>query len=152
MESPPDQSPQQLPAHALSPSLEVVILDGRQPGARRPLHSPLTIIGRAEHCDIRLNAEGVEPVHCALVMTPIGPLLRGLQKPGVTYVNDEPTATCHLRTDDVVKVGPFQFQVLWSATPAPLQAKEALREKEALRIQAAAVVAQQSSLTEEEIR
>src|SRR5438132_5236940 len=103
MESPPDQLPEPFPIPAPSPSLEIVLLDGRQPGTRRPLHLPLTLIGRADHCDIRLNADGVEPVHCALVMTPTGPLLRALQRVGVSYVNDEPAATCHLRPDDIVR-------------------------------------------------
>jgi len=152
MQARPDQLTDPSAAQFLSPQGEIVILHGREVKERRPLLSPLTLIGRADHCDIHLNGDNVEPLHCALVLTPMGPLLRNLQRGSITSVNEVPIAACHLRPDDVVTVGSFRFQVRWHPAEMAPRAEETLREKEALRIQAAAVVAQQTSLTEDEIR
>ena len=40
--------------------------NGRLSGARRALNDPLTLIGNASSCDIRLSVEGVDPLHCAI--------------------------------------------------------------------------------------
>src|SRR6266446_5177471 len=128
---------------------EVVLLNGSQAGSHWVLTSPLTLIGQASNCDIRFNVEEAQPLHCALVIGPRGPILRALQEVSPTYVNDEPIAVCELRADDVVTVGSSCFHVRWSAAP---EAEATLRKQEALRLQAAAVAAEQSALTEEEIR
>ena len=42
---------------------ELVVQNGRHAGARRPLAVPMTLIGRANGCDVRLNVEPVKPLH-----------------------------------------------------------------------------------------
>jgi pSer/pThr/pTyr-binding forkhead associated (FHA) protein len=139
------------------PGGELVVQNGRAGGTRRPLNVPMTLIGRSAGCDVRLNADGVEPLHCALVHGPDGLLLRDLGGTS-TLVNDVPADTVLLRDGDALTVGPFQFVVrLPEAGPAAgaalRQEQEAQeREREALRVQAAAVVAQQAALTETEGR
>ena len=135
---------------------ELVICNGRQKGSRRPIDQPLLVVGRAPGCDLRLNVEGVSAFHCAIASGVDGLILRVLQSVGGTLINGEPTTGCPLKQDDVVTVGPFQFQVKIHA-PAPAQKfAETLarhsQEKDALRIQAAAVAAQQAALTEEEAK
>lgn len=132
-------------------------------GHRRPLTAPFTLIGRADGCEIQLHAPAVSPVHCALVHVPGGLMLRDLQSEAGTLVNGQPATLCTLREGDEIGVGPYQFQVhLPPANPqtgdlplgaAALHSLEVIqREKEGLRIQAAAVVAQQVALTEEEMK
>jgi pSer/pThr/pTyr-binding forkhead associated (FHA) protein len=122
---------------------ELVVQNGRLSGTRRPL-APLTLIGQAPGCDLRLNVEGVAPLHCVIVQAPAGPVLRDLTEAGTT-VNGERVRERALRHGDRVAIGPFLFAVELPDPPADAEA-------EALRIQAAAVVAQQAALDEEEDR
>jgi len=144
------------PEPPASPAAELIICNGRQKGSRRPLDQPLLVIGRAAGCDLRLNVDGVSALHCAIVSGVDGLLLRVLQSVGGTLINGEPTTGCPLKHDDVVTVGPFQFQVQVHAPPPAQKMADVLarhsQEKDALRIQAAAVAAQQAALAEEESR
>ncbi len=126
---------------------------GRHQGARRPLADPLTFLGRAPGCDVRVNVEGVNPLHCLIARGPAGLVLRDLDTEHGTLVNGQPVTTCTLREGDLIAVGAFQFRVHLPAGPAEDQGNGATEaEKEALRIQAAAVVAQQAALAEAEER
>jgi hypothetical protein len=134
-----------------TPAGEVVVLNGRAAVMRQPLTSPLTLIGRAVQCEVRLDTEDIEPLHCALAIGPAGPVLRDLGTGGLTRVNGEPITSCSLQPGDVIGIGSVRLQLHLPAA-AQTAAGTTIREKEALRIQAAAVVAQQAALTEEEIR
>jgi chromosome segregation ATPase len=130
---------------------ELIVQNGRLAGTRRPLTVPLTLVGQAAGCDVRLNVAGVQPVHCALALGPAGWLLRELPGGGPILINGQPAGSGPLQDGDVLTVGPFQFQIHpVDGTPAAQSSRE--REKDALRIQAAAVAAQQAALTEEEFR
>jgi len=144
---------------------ELVIQNGRLSGTRRPLHPSLTLIGRSDDCDVRLNVDGVSPLHCALVQGPAGLVVRDLHSEGGTLVNGEPAVTTLVHDGDLLTVGPFRFRVRLPEKAAGTEADKpsvgsaalhdleiVLREKEALRIQAAAVAAQQAALTEEEAK
>jgi chromosome segregation ATPase len=135
---------------------ELVIQNGRLKGTRRPLMQPLTLIGREAGCDLRINVDGVQPLHCGLVNGFAGLFLRNLQNAGQTLVNGQAADNCPLKHGDIVAIGPFQFQVrLKGKIPAQQLAEAQARhsqEKDALRIQAAAVAAQQAALVEEEAK
>ncbi|MBL8795534.1 MAG: FHA domain-containing protein [Planctomycetia bacterium] len=142
---------------ALYPAVaELVIQNGRHKGSSRPLNLPLTTIGRSPGCDLRLNVEGIGPLHCCLAYGPAGLYLRQLHEDGDTLVNGQPAGSEPLQHGDLLAVGPFQFQLrLQGPSPAQQLSDAHARqqtEKEALRIQAAAVAAQQAALTEEEAR
>ena len=93
---------QDLSARAeVSAPAELIVQNGRLKGSSKPLHPPLVLIGRAEGCDIRLNVDGVRPLHCVLVHSPKGLILRDLQGGKGTLVNGEPTATCVLQNGDL---------------------------------------------------
>ncbi len=131
---------------------ELVVQNGRQTGARRPLALPLTSLGKAAGCDIRLSADGIAAQHCIIAQGPSGLLVRDLGTEAGTLVNGERVTCSPLRDGDLLAVGPFQFR-LRLAGPAEASAQDGQAgEKEALRIQAAAVAAQQVALADEESR
>jgi hypothetical protein len=145
-----------LPPELPGTRAELVVQNGRLAGARCAVASPLTLIGQAEGCDVRLNVEGVSPLHCGIFADPHGPVLRDLESETGTLVNGERVATHRLADGDLLEVGPFQFAVSLGPPPtaeAPAAGAVSLeRETEAVRIQAAAVAAQQAAMLEEEGR
>ncbi len=144
------EAPQTPPSSGgAAPPGELVVVNGRLKGARRPLTDPLTLFGQAPGCEVRLTVEGVRPLHAALVHGPNGFHLRDLAGDGDVLVNDKPASLLSLRDGDEIAVGPFRFR-LEAIAPLGEQAVEA--ERNALRVQAAAVVAQQTALNEEETR
>ena len=47
---------------------------------------PLTFLGRAAGCDVRLNVEGLNPLHCLIAYGPAGVLVRDLESEhGTSY-------------------------------------------------------------------
>ncbi len=127
------------------PGAELVVVNGRLDGVRRPLIGPITLLGRAAACEIRLNADGVQPLHAALVYGQAGYFLRDLTSEGGVHLNDQPATLTRVEHGDVVSVGSFRFRLQLANSAAPT-------ERDAARIQAAAVAAQQSALNEEEMR
>ena len=135
--------------NASSANAELVVVNGRLNGVRRPLVGPMTLLGRAPACEIRLNVEGIQPLHAALVYGPTGFFLRDLAGEGGVSVNEQPATLAQVLPGDVVGVGSFRFR-LDLAHPSPQRAAEI--ERDAVRIQVAAVAAQQSALNEQESR
>jgi chromosome segregation ATPase len=129
----------------------LVVQNGRLAGRRCPLRVPLTVIGCGEHCDIRVNVDGVGSLHCAVSLGPEGVSLRNLSRKHRTLVNGELVASAPLKDGDTVTIGPCRFRVRLTLTPVPAPEKDR-KEKDALRVQAAAVAAQQAALFEEESR
>jgi pSer/pThr/pTyr-binding forkhead associated (FHA) protein len=149
---PTDDALSDSPAEDGSPHAgELVVQDGRLSGSRWSLAVPLTLIGQAESCDVRLQDDAIHPCHCVLALDAAGLHLRDLPGDGSTLVNGAPVSQCLLHDGDLVSVGPFTFRVYLPAQRA-LSNQGDEREKQALRIQAAAVAAQQAALLEDEIR
>ncbi len=136
------------PPPAAPESAALVVQNGRLSGTRRALALPLTLIGKAPGCDVRLNIDGVNPLHCAILQVPGGLLLRDLGSEQGTYVNQEKVATWPLTTGDVIGVGPFLFRVELPASEPGVgieaDSNGLAAERDALRLQAAAVAAQQA--------
>ena len=127
--------------------VELVVLNGRQRGSRKPLGGPATLVGRAEGCEIRLNVEGVEPFHCVIARGPNEVTIRDLDSALGTFVNGQRIRSVRLRDGDLLDVGPFRFRVL--LPPAkPIENPPAAND--GIRIQIAAVVAQQIAVDERE--
>src|SRR5690349_2544507 len=91
---------------------ELVVQNGKHKGRRIPLAVPVTVIGSAEWCDVRLTADGVGVVHCAVTVTPAGPALRTWH-PDQTRVNARPADACLLKDGDALTVGPCRFKLAW---------------------------------------
>ncbi len=136
---------------------ELVVQNGRMKGARRTLSGPLTLIGQGHGCEVRLNVDGVQPLHCIIVSSLDGYVIRDLAGDGTTLVNGQRLLGAQpLKDGDLISIGPFQFLIEVPLHSQPEQVKQLANtlksERDALRIQAAAVAAQQAGLTEEEIR
>jgi pSer/pThr/pTyr-binding forkhead associated (FHA) protein len=143
---------------------ELVIQNGRQAGTRRALKQGPTIIGKAAECDLRLGSAEVAPYHCVLVNSPQGLLLRDLGSQSGTTLNGDLVVAATLRDGDHVAIGGHRLRVrLAGDMPTPLpdgtrpgtilyDSATFEREREALRIQAAAIDAQQAALTDQESR
>jgi hypothetical protein len=144
--APPEPSDDALPAARG----ELIVQNGRLSGTRRALTSALTLLGRDAACEIHLNIDGVNPLHCAIVQGPEGFLLRDLGSVAGTFLNGEAIQNCSLQDGDLLTVGPFQFRFHLPSGEPPLTPAALRAERDALRIQAAAVAAQQAALGEEE--
>jgi len=129
---------------------ELVVQNGRLRGTRRALASALTLFGSDPSCEIRLNVDGVNPLHCAIVHSPAGFLLRDLGSAGGTFLNSEAVQESPLQHGDIITVGPFQLALQLPESEDGPSANALNAERDALRIQAAAVAAQQAALAEEE--
>ncbi len=97
------------PALAI-PLPELILRTGRQQGARKPLKAPITFVGSEAGCDIRLNIESVEPVHCVIAAGPEGPVVRAWHSADV-FVNGSPVKVRTLCDGDRLRVGPFEFEI-----------------------------------------
>jgi hypothetical protein len=128
------------PATAARPQVELIVLNGRLKGNRRPLNGPLTLFGQDPTCDIRLNLDGIAFLHAALVIGPAGPIVRSLSSASPVQVNGVVSDNRLLQDGDILTVGPFQFQV---CVPHGMGFDDA-----GLRVQAAAVAAEQVRLFE----
>lgn len=91
---------------------ELVVLRGDAAGTRYRLRLPLTLIGTAEECDVRIG-DGAE-THCAITVTPLGPAIRSWHS-DLTRVNGDPTVARLLSNGDEVVVGNWAFGVVWHA-------------------------------------
>ena len=103
---------------AAAPPAELVVVNGRLSGVRRPLIGPMTLLGRADACEIRLNVDGVHPLHAAVVYGQDGFFLRDLSGEGGVLLNDQPATLTRVGHGDVIGVGSFRFR-LQLTNPSP---------------------------------
>jgi myosin protein heavy chain len=155
-----DPTPLTAAGASLPDTGELIVQNGKQSGVRKALKPPLTLIGRASGCDVRLNIDGINALHCAIVQTPEGLVVRDLGSKKGTFINGQAITWHTLQENDLLTVGPFRFRVRPPRAAAGQGTRQYLLhelerlqvEKEALRIQAAAVAAQQAALSEQEAR
>lgn len=141
----------------VEPWAELIVRNGRHAGSRRPISSAVVLIGRAVGSDLRLPIEGIEPQHCVLVRTNDGALVRSLHADAVALVNGVRVQNALLKDGDILTLGMLRFEIQHRTDPVQLEkerkrADEEAAQREAWRIQIAAVAAQQAALEEEEVR
>lgn len=132
---------------------KLILQNGRMKGTGRYLGFPSTLLGQAEHCDIRFNVEGISPLHCLIVVAPTGIVIRDLHSKSGTYVNGERISSCPLHEDDLITIGPFQFRLEGNTQHQPETSASALEnatDAEENRVIIAAVAAQHTALLEKE--
>lgn len=91
---------------------QLVPLDG---GAPVEVAKEMTVIGRQEECDVRLDHKSVSKMHCVLVKTDGVVLLRDLGSTNGTRVNGTRVRRAALLPNDKLSVANFHFKVLFGA-------------------------------------
>src|SRR5436309_6814924 len=80
----------------------------------------LTIVGRKEDCDVRLDHKSVSKMHCVIVKTDGLLLLRDLGSTNGTRVNGQRVRRAALLPNDQLTIAHFKFRVhLGPDTPVP---------------------------------
>lgn len=132
---------------------ELVLQNTRQSGTRIPIDGFAVLMGRSSKCDVQLDVDGIQPLHCILIDGPEGFLVRGVSD-GTITVNDQQVDSILLADGDQLAIGSFVFQIeIHEASSVDRDERVALQKaRSAVRIQAAAVAAQQAALDEEEQR
>lgn len=74
------------------------------------LRAPVSLIGRADECDITLVGETVSRVHCTIRRLVNGYVIEDRSRNG-TWVNGHRVRESLLRDGDSIRVGPHQLQV-----------------------------------------
>src|SRR6202051_1567269 len=87
---------------------QLVPLDG---GSPVDIDRDLTLVGRKEDCDIRLDHKSVSKMHCVIVKTDGLLLLRDLGSTNGTRVNGQRVRRAALLPNDQVTIAGFRFRV-----------------------------------------
>src|SRR5438132_7865347 len=100
---------------------QLVPLDG---GTLVEVVKDLTLVGRKEDCDLRLDHKSVSKMHCVIVKTDGLLLLRDLGSTNGTRVNGQRVRRAALMPEDELTIAGFKFRVFFGpdeAIPPPPQ-------------------------------
>jgi pSer/pThr/pTyr-binding forkhead associated (FHA) protein len=91
-------------------------------GAPIDLVKDLTLLGRDEDCDVRLEHKSISKLHCVIVKTDGLLLIRDLGSTNGTRVNGQRVRRAALLPNDTLAVANVKFRVLFGAElePEPL--------------------------------
>jgi pSer/pThr/pTyr-binding forkhead associated (FHA) protein len=91
----------------------------RQDGKRVKVHleQPVTVIGRAEDCDIHLPIADISRQHCRIEISERGVILKDLNSRNGTLINDQPIKAVVLTSGDRFSIGPVQCAVRITGQP-----------------------------------
>ena len=100
---------------------QLIPVDG---GAPIDITKDLTVVGRKEDCDLKINHKSVSKMHCVLVKTDGLLLLRDLGSTNGTRVNGHRVRRAALLPKDQVSIAGFKYQVHLGgpAEPPPVPA------------------------------
>src|SRR6266545_4890523 len=79
----------------------------------------LTLVGRKEDCDVRLEHKSVSKQHCAIVKTDGLLFLRDLGSTNGTRVNGQRVRRAALLPNDQLNIASLRFKVTFSADDQP---------------------------------
>ncbi len=91
----------------------------------------MTLVGRKEECDLRLDHKSVSKLHCVLVKTDGLLLLRDLGSTNGTRVNGQRVRRAALLPNDKLTIAGFSYKILFGAGAAPLSPEEHTQHLEA---------------------
>jgi len=90
------------------PSL--LIMTGPNAGRKLVMNRVSLLFGSHPACDVKISGEGVADMHCLLVRTDAGLLLRDCKSPAGTLLNGMAIGESPLRDQDTFQIGTFQFR------------------------------------------
>jgi predicted component of type VI protein secretion system len=99
---------------------QLVPLDG---GAPVEVVKDLTLVGRKEECDLRLDHKSVSKMHCVIVKTDGLLLLRDLGSTNGTRVNGQRVRRAALMPNDELTIAGFKFRIHFGQGAAELGGK-----------------------------
>jgi pSer/pThr/pTyr-binding forkhead associated (FHA) protein len=79
----------------------------------------MTLVGRGEGCDLRLDHKSISKLHCVLVKTDGLILLRDLGSTNGTRVNGQRVRRAALLPNDQIHIASLKFRVLFGAKALP---------------------------------
>jgi pSer/pThr/pTyr-binding forkhead associated (FHA) protein len=91
---------------------QLVPLDG---GSPVEIGRDLTLVGRKEDCDLRLDHKSVSKLHCVIVRTDGLLLLRDLGSTNGTRVNGQRVRRAALLPNDKLTIANFHYRILFGA-------------------------------------
>ena len=99
---------------------QLVPLDG---GAPVEVVKDLTLVGRKEECDLRLDHKSVSKMHCIIVKTDGLLLLRDLGSTNGTRVNGQRVRRAALMPNDELTIAGFKFRIQFGQAAVELGGK-----------------------------
>jgi pSer/pThr/pTyr-binding forkhead associated (FHA) protein len=140
----PSVPPNPLICSSANPSsLSAVALEFRGDATRQKLwmvDRPLTLLGRASFCKLRMHNPMVSRVHCALLNTAGGLWLIDLLSREGTYVNGTAVRWARLEEADELQIDPFRIGVHFLTSPVRSAADECLLAPEQSLVAARSLV------------
>lgn len=112
---------------------QLIPLDGGPP---LELTKDLTLVGRKEDCDLRLNHKSVSKQHCVIVKTDGLLLVRDLGSTNGTRVNGQRVRRAALLPNDQLSVAGMKFKVHLGAGAPPPVAQDMTVQMEAADVAA----------------
>jgi pSer/pThr/pTyr-binding forkhead associated (FHA) protein len=94
----------------------LIPLDGGSPIV---LDKDLTLVGRTDDCDIRLDHKSVSKQHCVLVRTEGLVLIRDLGSTNGTRVNGQRIRRAALLPNDNLAIANFKYKLTFGPADAP---------------------------------
>src|SRR5262249_22124763 len=95
----------------------LIPLDGSDP---IEISRDLTVVGRKEDCDLRLDHKSVSKMHCVLVKTDGLLLVRDLGSTNGTRVNGQRIRRAALLPNDQISIAGFKFRVYLGPDAEPV--------------------------------
>jgi len=93
--------------------VKLKVLSGKHTGVMIPLAGPQFLIGRADDCQLRTGSDLISRHHCALFLRDSYLGIKDFGSRNGTLVNGEAiTEERELRTGDILKMGPLDFEVV----------------------------------------
>ena len=106
-------------------SASLIFRQADRPDVVKNVLRPTTVIGSGENCNIRLQAQGVLPVHAVLTLDDGVLRLRDVGSRLGTLVNGARIQRHCLADGDEIRVGPFTFSLEAQLPPAPAAGENA---------------------------
>jgi predicted component of type VI protein secretion system len=95
---------------------QLIPLDG---GAPIEITKDLTLVGRKEDCDLKINHKSVSKMHCVLVKTDGLLLLRDLGSTNGTRVKGHRVRRAALLPNDEISIAGFKYRVQFGGSVPP---------------------------------